>query len=70
MLRKKIINASSNLKKGLHLGTKIKSNRCLDMGTEGVRETIMNDLEVNELHKDKIFDRTIVRHLIHVVDPT
>ena len=31
-----IINASSNLKMSLHLGTKIKSNGCLDIGTEGV----------------------------------
>ena len=29
-------NAFSNLKRGLHLRTKIKSNRCLDIGTEGV----------------------------------
>jgi len=36
MFRKKTINASSNLKKGLHLGTKIKSNGCLDIGTEEV----------------------------------
>jgi len=36
MFREKIINASSNLKTGLHLGTKIKSNGCLDIGTEGV----------------------------------
>jgi len=36
MFRKKIINASSNLKKSLHLGTKIESNECLDIGTEGV----------------------------------
>jgi len=34
MFRKKK-NASSNLKRGLHLGTKIKSNGCLDIGTEG-----------------------------------
>jgi len=36
MFRKKIINASSNLKKSLHLRTKIKSNGSLDIGTEGV----------------------------------
>jgi len=36
MFRKKIINASSNLKMSLHLGTKIKSNVCLNIGTEGV----------------------------------
>jgi len=36
MFRKNKINVSNNLKKGLHLGTKIKSNGCLDIGTEGV----------------------------------
>jgi len=36
MFREKIINVSSNLKRGLHLGTKIKSNECLDIETEGV----------------------------------
>jgi len=36
MFRKKIINASSNLKRSLHLGTKIKSNEWLDIGTNGV----------------------------------
>jgi len=35
MSRKKIINASSNLKKRLYLGTKIKSNEWLDIETEG-----------------------------------
>jgi len=29
-------NASSNLKKSLHLGIKIKSNGCLNIGTEEV----------------------------------
>jgi len=33
---KKKINASSNLKGGLHLGTKIKSNGGLNIGMEGV----------------------------------
>jgi len=37
MFRKKIINASSNLKRSLDLGTKIKSNGCLHIGTEGVK---------------------------------
>jgi len=37
MSRKIIINASSNLKKGLHLRTKIKLNVCLDIRTEGVQ---------------------------------
>ncbi len=36
MFRKKIINAYSNLKRGLQLGTKIKSNECLDIGTEQI----------------------------------
>jgi len=36
MFMKKIINLSSNLKKGLHLRTKIKLNECLDIGTEVV----------------------------------
>jgi len=36
MFRKEIINVSSNLKRGLHLETKIKSNKCLDIRTEGV----------------------------------
>jgi len=41
MFRKKIINASSNLKRGLHLGTKIVSNVCFDIGTEGVYQFIL-----------------------------
>jgi len=36
MFRKKIINASNNLKEDLHLGIKIKSNGGLDIETEGV----------------------------------
>jgi len=36
MFRKIIINASSNLKIGLYLATKIKSIGSLDIGTEGV----------------------------------
>jgi len=36
MFKKKIINASSNLKEDLHLGTKIKSNGDLDIEMEGV----------------------------------
>jgi len=34
MFRKKIINASNNLKRNLHLETKIKSNGCLGIGSE------------------------------------
>jgi len=36
MFRKKIINASSNSKKDLHVGTKIKSDECLNIGTNRV----------------------------------
>jgi hypothetical protein len=37
MFRKKIINASSNLKKGLDLGKKVKSNGWLDIETEEIK---------------------------------
>jgi len=36
MFRKKIINTFSNLKRDLHLRTKIKSNECLNIGTKEV----------------------------------
>ena len=39
MLKKIIIIASNNLKESSHLGTKIKSNEYLDIGTEGVLRT-------------------------------
>jgi len=39
MFRKNKINVSSNLKKSLHLRTKIKSNECLDIGTGGVQSS-------------------------------
>jgi hypothetical protein len=35
-----------------------------------IRETIREDLEVNELDPNMVFDRTLWRHLIHVADPT
>jgi len=37
-----------------------------------IRETIIKDLEVNELDPNLVYDRTLLRHLnlIHVVDPT
>jgi len=35
-----------------------------------VRETIKKDLEINELEKDMVFDRTPWHRLIHVADPT
>jgi hypothetical protein len=35
-----------------------------------IRETIRNDLEVNELDPNMVYDRTLCRHLIHVADPT
>jgi len=39
MFRKKIINASCNLKRGLHLEIKIKLNECLDIETERVYQS-------------------------------
>ena len=36
MCRKKIINASSNLKKDLYLEIKIKSSECLNIETDEV----------------------------------
>ena len=36
---------------------------------EKLRETIRKDLEINELEKDMVFDRTLWRCLIHVADP-
>jgi len=35
-----------------------------------IRETIKKDLEINELEKNMIFNRTLWRRLIHVTDPT
>ena len=35
-----------------------------------IRETIRKDLEVNELDPNLVYDRTLWRNLIHVVDPT
>jgi len=35
-----------------------------------IRETIRKDLEVNELDPNLVYDRTLWRHLIHVVHPT
>jgi len=40
MFKKNKINASSNLKRVLHLGTKIKSNECLNIGTERVNDML------------------------------
>jgi len=33
-----------------------------------IRETITKGLEINELEKDMVFDRTVWRRLIHVAD--
>jgi len=33
------------------------------------RQTIKKDLEINELDRDMIYDRTLWRRLIHVADP-
>jgi len=34
------------------------------------RETSRNDLEINELDRNIVYDRTSWRNLIHVTDPT
>jgi hypothetical protein len=34
------------------------------------RETIKKYLEINELNRKMVLDRTLWRHLIHVADPT
>jgi hypothetical protein len=58
MFRKIIINASSNLKRGLDLGTKIKSNGWLDIGTEGVKG-------VPNVHKHEHDQQELSRHWKH-----
>ena len=35
-----------------------------------IRETIMKDLEVNELDSNFVYDKTLSRNLIYVADPT
>jgi len=47
MFRKIIINASSNLKKGLYLQTKIKSNEYLNIETEGVFDITHAKVQTN-----------------------
>jgi len=37
---------------------------------KNIREAIKKDLEMNELEKDMVFDRTLQRRLIHVAEPT
>jgi hypothetical protein len=39
-------------------------------GRGRLRETIKNDLEVNDLDRNMVYDRTLWRSLIHVADPT
>jgi len=34
-----------------------------------IRETIREDLEINELDQNMVYDRTLWRNLIHVADP-
>jgi hypothetical protein len=36
---------------------------------KAIRETIRNDLKVNELDPNMVYDRTLWRNLIHVADP-
>ena len=35
-----------------------------------IRETIRNDLEVNEFDPNMVYDRTLWRNLVHITDPT
>jgi len=35
-----------------------------------IRETIKKDPEINELDQNMIYDRTLLRNLIHVAEPT
>jgi len=35
-----------------------------------IRETIRKDLEINELDRNMVYDKTLWRNLIHVADPT
>ena len=35
-----------------------------------IRETIRNDLKVNDLIRNKIYDKTLWRNFIYVVNPT
>jgi len=34
------------------------------------RKTIRKDLEINELDRNMVYDRTLWRNLIHVANPT
>jgi hypothetical protein len=36
---------------------------------KNIRETIWEDLEINELDPNMVYDRTLWRNLIHVADP-
>jgi hypothetical protein len=58
MFRKKIINASSNLKMGLDLGTKIKSNGWLDIGTKGV----YLEVQIINMHQGKNNTRSVFKY--------
>jgi len=35
-----------------------------------IRETIKKDLDVNELERNMVFDRTLCLCLVHIADPT
>jgi len=35
-----------------------------------IKKTIKKDLEINELDKNMVYDRTLWHRLIHVADPT
>jgi len=56
IVKKKLTkNAYSNLKRGLHLATKIKSNGCLDIEIEGVFNIIFVLVEFIDFDCDFLF---------------
>jgi len=44
--------------------------RCKSRSIKSIKETIKNDLRINEMEKNMIFDRTSMASLINIVDPT
>jgi len=51
-------------------GSRTRITRGRGRHRKTIRETIRKDLEINELEKNMVFDRTLWRCLIHVADPT
>ncbi|KAG5089608.1 hypothetical protein JHK86_002220 [Glycine max] len=49
---------------------KMVENRLRGRLKKTIREVIKKDLELNDLDRSMVLDRTLWRKLIHVVDPT